>query len=248
LRDLMRARYSGQPAEKIVTIMNGYDEADFVGLPFDVRAGGTKLIIVHAGGLHPTHRDPRPLLRALRRAVDEGRLDRTRITLRFIGGGPFAESDELRRCLLETSLESNVEFMPHIPYEQVLRELGKGDLLLLLQGSNDTAGLVPAKLYEYLRSQKPVLAAVIPGATNEVLLETGGGWSVDPRDEAGLSLVIAEAYRDWVAGTLADRRADLEKLRRYDRRELAAELAAIFDRLAKTVSKHGHGSELGAPP
>jgi glycosyltransferase involved in cell wall biosynthesis len=241
LRDLMRNRYADQLAEKIVTIMNGYDEADFLALPPESSERDAKLTIVHAGRLHPAHRDPRPLLRALRRAGDDGRLDETRITVRFVGAGPYSESEDLRQCLLQTRLESHVEFLPRVPYDQALRELGKGDLLLLLQGSDDTAGLIPAKLYEYLRSQKPVLAAVFPGATNEVLRETGGGWAVDSRDEAALASVLAEVYLDWIAGRLQNRRANLGKLRRYDRRNLTAELAAIFDRLTHSLPQRASG-------
>jgi glycosyltransferase involved in cell wall biosynthesis len=116
-----------------------------------------------------------------------------------------------------------------VPYEESLRQLSAADLLLLLQASNDTVGLVPAKLYEYLRAQKPILALVRTGAVTEVLAETGGGWIADPADAASLDVTLAEIVREWRDHRLVARCADLAALRRFDRRALTAELAAVFE-------------------
>jgi glycosyltransferase involved in cell wall biosynthesis len=121
-----------------------------------------------------------------------------------------------------------------MPYNDALRELGRADVLLLLQASDDTVGLVPAKLYEYLRSQKPVLALVFPGSTTEVLSTTDGGWAVDPRQPEALVAVIANIYQLWRSKTLETHRASLERLRRYERSALTGELAAVFDRVIQS--------------
>ncbi|MGZ5226341.1 MAG: hypothetical protein ACXWCS_19445, partial [Burkholderiales bacterium] len=115
-----------------------------------------------------------------------------------------------------------------------LRELARADVLLLLQASEDTRGLVPAKLYEYLRMQKPVLALVLQGETSRILQSTGGGVSIDPGDEARLVSELANVYGRWNDGTLERERANLSIVRRFDRRELTRELAAIFETLAAT--------------
>jgi len=87
-------------------------------------------------------------------------------------------------------------------------------------------------LYEYLRAQRPVLALVLPGASGQVMQETGGGWAVDPNDAPGLDAVLAQAYRAWADGNLNAQRADLAVLRQYDRRSLTAKLAQVFDTLS----------------
>jgi glycosyltransferase involved in cell wall biosynthesis len=234
LRDLLRLRYPDQ-AGKINAILNGYDEADFAALPMEFTADNERMTIVHAGNINAEFRDPRPLFRALRRAALSGLLDPQRVRLRFIGGGPFGESSEMASAVATTGLAGSVEFHPRVPYEQSLCELSRADLLLLLQASADTIGLVPAKLYEYLRAQKPVLAMVLPGATTDVLAETGGGWAVAPDDETELTRILANAYRDWQQGTLSAQRADMRVLRRFDRKVLTSDLASIFDEVVQPV-------------
>lgn len=231
LRDLLSRRYV-EEAGKITAIFNGYDEADFAALATRGAGGNERMTIVHAGNINANFRDPRPLFRALRRAADAGELDLRRVCLRFIGGGAFGDSGAVRQSLAGLGLTECVEFLPRVPYEQSLAELAQADVLLLLQASEDTGGLVPAKLYEYLRAQKPVLALVLPGATTDVLDTTGGGWAVAPHDESGLAKVVAGAFHDWMAGKLAERRADMRVLRRFDRKLLTQDLAALFDQLA----------------
>lgn len=233
LRDLLSQRYP-ECTGKISAILNGYDEADFAALPEATKASSAVFTLVHAGNINAEFRDPRPLFLALRRAADRGELDVSKIRLRFIGGGAYADSDAIKECLIATGLAANVTFVPRIPYEASLQELMAADMLLLLQASEDTRDLVPAKLYEYLRAQRPVLALVLPGASGQVMAETGGGWAIDPSDAPGLDAVLTRAYRAWADGSLSAQRADLAVLRQYDRRSLTAKLAQVFNTLSSS--------------
>jgi glycosyltransferase involved in cell wall biosynthesis len=235
LRDALRERYGHLPADKFTAILNGYDEADFAAHT-EPPARGDRFVVVHAGSINADFRDPRPLFRVLRRLIDNGKLERDRLTLRFIGGGEYAESPAIRTALAETELVQQVEFVRRVPFAQALRELGRAELLLLLQASTDTVGLVPAKLYEYLRTQKPILAMVYPGATSEVLGITGGGWAVDPRDETALEEAVAVAYSAWKSDDLRTHAARLDALRQFDRKTLTRHLADVFERLRRPKS------------
>ena len=135
----------------------------------------------------------------------------------------------MQTTIKEYQLESVVQFLPRMPYHEALRELSNASVLLLLQASDDTVSLVPAKLYEYLRAQKPVLAVVYPGATQEIIEETNGGWSVDPRNDKGMSDSIRNIYRLWYDKALDVKIADRKVLSKYSRRELAGQLARVFD-------------------
>jgi glycosyltransferase involved in cell wall biosynthesis len=230
LRDMLRARYPEQPSAKFSAIPNGYDEADFAALPTH-SGSDSSLTILHAGNVNAEFRDPRPLFAAVRRCIDEGLIDVDRLRVRFLGGGPFAESAQMRAEIARLGLENVVVCLPRVPYAESLRELASADVLLLMQSSPDTTGLVPAKLYEYLRVQKPVIALVQPGATGEILSTVKGGWAVSPDDGQKLHATVAEVLRLWRAGTLGTQSADISLLRRFDRKALAAELAELFDRL-----------------
>jgi len=236
LRDMLRARYREQDPARFTAILNGYDEADFTALPDQSSKRSDRLVIVHAGNINADFRDPCPMLRAIAQAAERGKLDASRILLRFVGGGAYAESGRLKKCITETRLASALEFLPRVPYSEALAELAKADLLLLLQASEDTTSLVPAKLYEYLRSMRPVLALVLPGATSEVLAQTGGGWVANPRSDAELEEVMAEIFRLWRDGTLASHRANPETLQQFERRSLTGKLAAVFE---SAVQSHG---------
>lgn len=228
-RETFRARYPELPAGKFSAIFNGYDEADFADRPEAAAGGDDTFTLVHAGNVNPEFRDPRPLFRAVRRLADAGQLDPVAVRLRFVGGGPYGESAEVRRCLAETGLTDRVEFLPRVGFEEALREIAGATALLLLQASPDTQDLVPAKLYEYLRAQKPVLALCLPGAVGEVLRETGGGLTAAPADAAALDRALLELHDAWRGGRLAAHQARLDRLARFDRRHLAGELAAVFE-------------------
>jgi len=234
LRDAMRVRYPDEPAGKFHAIPNGYDEADFADLRLPLSSPGTRLRIVHAGSINAQFRDPRPLFEALARLARDGRIAASEIEMRFVGAGAFGDEPAVRSAIAAAGLSAAVAVLPRVPYDESLRQLSDSDLLLLLQASDDTVGLVPAKLYEYLRTRKPVLALVKEGAITEVLAQTGGGWSADPADAQALDSTLADIVERWRAKVLAAHSADMTVLRRFDRRELTGQLASVFDAACST--------------
>lgn len=230
LRDVMRKRYDDMPETKIRAILNGYDEADFANAYTQPRQSNPRLRILHAGNINASFRDPRPLFEAVGRMVQRRDLTMTECEIRFVGGGSYAESTQVRAAIAEAGLSGSVTFSPRMSYEESLRELSTADVLLLLQASDDTVDLVPAKLYEYLRAQKPVLALVRGGgAVSEILQQTSGGWTADPSDITALDQALAEIVSAWRNDTLEAMHTDMAKLRRFDRRALAGELADVFN-------------------
>jgi glycosyltransferase involved in cell wall biosynthesis len=230
LRNMLAARYPWRP-EAFIAIPNGYDEGDFAHIAASADPPGDEMLIVHAGSINENFRDPRPVFEAVRRAVAEGRMERSRIRLRFLGAGPFGESAAMREAVRQAGLTSNVEFRPRLSYQDSLLEQSRASVLLLLQASPDTIDLVPAKLFEYLRTGRPVLALVPEGATSEVLRETGGGWVVEPGDSHVLSTALVTAYRAWASGRLRSLAADPQRLETFSRERLAAVLASQFNAL-----------------
>ena len=241
LRDQFAARYAQLDGAKFGCIPNGYDEADFASLGADETSTASasaassgnapaRMTIVHAGSINPDFRDPMPLVHAIARARDLGLLEPQHIRLRFLGGGPYAQAPALQRALADSGLADIVQLLPRLPYAQALAELARADVLLLLQASEDTRSLVPAKLYEYLRMRKPVLALTLPGESSALLARTGGGLVVDPADGDALVQAVSGLYRKWQEGTLGSFTAQSALLERYDRRALTSQLAATFAR------------------
>jgi len=242
LRNMLAARYPWKPQEAFLAIPNGYDEGDFAHIAASANPPGNEMLIVHAGSINENFRDPRPVFEAVQRAVAEGEIERSRIRLRFLGAGPFGDSVAMREAVRQAGLTSNVEFRPRLSYQDSLLEQSRASVLLLLQASPDTIDLVPAKLFEYLRTRRPVLALVPEGATSEVLRETGGGWVVEPGDSHVLSAILVTAYRAWTSGRLGSLAADPQRLETFSRERLAAALASQFDALVGDVSPENNDS------
>ncbi len=236
LKNMLVARYPEQNPDKFRAILNGYDEGDFQFLDtvnHRVSPFSETLTIVHAGSINAEFRDPRPFLIALKECAIRLNVQASQINVRFIGPGNYAESREMKEFLQSNSLQDYVGFIPRMSYKDALRELRSADLLLLLQESDDTRSLVPAKLYEYLRIQKPVLALVLSGAVSEILDETGGAWSVSSQDTVELGDTMDVIINLWKQEKLSSHHASLHTLVKFDRRNLTRQLSKIFDELVE---------------
>jgi hypothetical protein len=119
--------------------------------------------------------------------VGDGALAAGRFKLRFRAAG----HDELLHGLTRKyGLEPFVEVLPSLPYREALAEMVRADGLLVLQARNCNAQ-IPAKLYEYLRAGRPILALTDPaGDTAQAMREAGldSIARLDSVDEIGSSL------------------------------------------------------------
>ena len=88
------------------------------------------MLIVHVGSVNPIFRDPRPLFTAVHEAAARGNIDVSRVRFRFLGGGDFAGSPEMRRAVNAMGLAAQVEFLPRVDYERALAEQANARLLL----------------------------------------------------------------------------------------------------------------------
>ena len=172
---MYRQRYPSA-ASRIAVIENGYDEDSFSALsPVSLNKPEPKLarrplILLHSGIVYKSERDPTQLFSALRRLRASGMLTADDLHIRFRA----AVHDEMLIALAaQHEVLDFLEICPAIPYKNALAEMLEVDALLILQASNCNAQ-IPAKIYEYLRANKPVLALTDPrGDTADVLLRAG---------------------------------------------------------------------------
>lgn len=227
-------RYPDLSPEKCLVISNGFDEEDFTGLdlhkPMPI-APQKQVRLLHTGTLYPEERDPRPFFQALSRLKKEGCINKSNLNIAFRAPG----TEELyTRLIQEEDLGEIVELQPRVPYRQSLQECADADGLLLFQAAN-CDHQIPAKAYEYLRLQKPILAMTThAGDTAALLKEVGGATIVNLADEQ-------EIYQA-LPGFLAALRAathplpDLQKVRRYARRNQAEQLSKCLTGLLARAS------------
>ncbi|MFQ5635445.1 MAG: glycosyltransferase [Gammaproteobacteria bacterium] len=219
-------RYSALPASKWAVVTNGYDEDNFSSAERGPPGALTEaaITLVHSGSLYPSERDPRPFFAALAELKRQGRLSERTLKVRLRATG----HDEIFRPLIEAAnIADLVSLEPSVGYREALSEMLRADGLLLFQASNSNHQ-VPAKLFEYLRARKPILAlADRAGDTARIMLQAGVDSIVDLEDPAGIEREL-QRFIDLIGQGAAPVASD-ESVACYSRREKAAELAALLD-------------------
>jgi glycosyltransferase involved in cell wall biosynthesis len=119
----------------------------------------------------------------------------------------------------------------YLPHSETVSLLRSADLLFLPMHdlpAGVRARIVPGKTYEYLAAGPPILAGVPDGDARDLLAEAGHALLCRPSDRAAMARAIAEQAERARSGAPA-LQADPGVVTRYERRRLAAELAAVFD-------------------
>jgi hypothetical protein len=166
-------RYPDIPKSRLTIIENGYDESSFAGAEQVVdpgRSGNGPLVLVHSGTVYPSERDPRPFFAVLSALCGNGGIKRgeLRVVLRATGSDNY-----LRGLIARYGIDGIVTLEPPLPYRAALAEMLAADGLLLLQAANCNYQ-VPAKLYEYLRARRPILALTDPAGDTAAVLRNAG--------------------------------------------------------------------------
>ena len=231
---MYQQRYPDVEADKCIVLPNGYDEEDFRCIDSVIQmplVEGRLLRVLHAGVIYPYERDPRPFFRALARLKREGHLspDRLRVDLRATGHDAYYIS-----LVKELGIEDLVYVLPPIPYQEALQDCAGADVLLLLQGGS-CDHQVPAKVYEYLRLGRPILALTTEkGDTAQVLKHVGGAFIIDMADEAALYEQLPRFFALVQAGSFP--LPERSKLKQFERRHQAHIFAEMLHRFFPNAS------------
>jgi len=153
--------------------------------------------------------------------------DRVRLHL----AGPLTAHEE--ELVESVRCRDLIEVHGYLPHEEALELVRSADALFLPMHRLPRGGrstIVPGKLYEYLASGRPVLAAVPEGDARDLVEDAD--WTVvcEPDDVDGIArgLLSLLAQMEERRGRRADREALLAE---FARPRLAAELAETFDRV-----------------
>ncbi|MDP3685153.1 MAG: glycosyltransferase family 4 protein [Ignavibacteria bacterium] len=130
--------------KKSTVLYWGYNEENFERISQQNNPSDEK-IILHAGNIFD-YQNPKQLWKYISDRVTKGE----KIKLQFIG----TVSPEIRKSIIQLGLESVTEFIGFLPYQEMISKLCSADYLLVCTTEKRH---VPGKLFEYLRSQKPIL-------------------------------------------------------------------------------------------
>lgn len=241
----------GVAPEKVVVLPNGYDESDFEGPPEAGTASSDRFRIVYTGLLHTVleqstrfaavkralrldyqplcldskAKSPLHFLRAMEMLLDRRPEMKQSILLVFAGQFNAATLESLASFPYPECLQ----ILGPMPHREAAAECRRADLCLLLQfgiwiGRDAWPLCVPGKLYDYLRSGTPILAAMQSSDATDLIRRFDAGRIADPHDTGAMAACVEEFYGRW-RERKALRREPHAGLKLFDRRNLAAELA-----------------------
>jgi hypothetical protein len=133
----------------------------------------------------------------------------------------------IARLIAQFDVADLVELAPSVAYVDALAETLSADGLLLFQAANCNHQ-IPAKLYEYLRAGRPILALTDSAGDTAATLRGAGVESIAQLDQrADIVAHLTKFLTDIENGSamLVSR----ELASRYSRRAQARELAALLD-------------------
>jgi glycosyltransferase involved in cell wall biosynthesis len=170
---LCAERHPDVPQSRLTIIENGYDEQSFAAAEQVAGQGSARagpLVLVHSGTVYPSERDPRPFFTALSALYGNGTIGKgkLKVVLRATGNDAY-----LKRLIAQYGIDSIVTLEPSLSYRAALAEMLDADGLIVLQATNCN-NQVPAKLYEYLRARRPILALTDPSGDTAAVLKNAG--------------------------------------------------------------------------
>ena len=216
-------------AHKCRVIENGFDEGIFeTATPKRSNIADDCLLMLHSGLIYPKDRNPSHFFAAVQSLIASGKLDRNKIRIRFRAP---QHGDEVSAFAAQYGLESVVDIEPPISYQDAISEMMAADALLVFQGSNFNAQ-IPAKIYEYIRAQRPVLAFLDPAGDTAVQLSQfkEGVFQADINSTESIQAALL-AWLDGLQSLNFDKGmpANIEMVKRYSRKSQAKVLAELLD-------------------
>ena len=215
--------------DRFITIFNGYDTSD-ISFPAQGKRDRTQMMICHIGSLYGK-RTPAYFLRALEAMLLEKPALRSKLRVRFVG-----QIDEYASELRGSSCSEMIETTGAVGHAQVAGYLCSADLLLLIMEEGAEL-VIPGKLFEYLASNRPILAFVpLQSEVAGLLHRAGGATVVDVKDIGRAKEALNEFYGEWLDGRLP--RIDREDfVSQFERRELTRRLAEVLEECVKRGNK-----------
>ena len=167
-----------------------------------------------------TDRNPEKLWKVLRELSKENNEFKKQLKIQLVG----VVGQTVKESIAEQGLDLYVNESGYVSHKKVLELQAKSQILLLLEiNAEETKGILPGKLFEYLNAKRPILAI---GPKNweaaKIVKETNSGIALVADDEFTLKNVLLEWFKLYQKSKLYCNSKEIEK---YSRKELTNQLA-----------------------
>lgn len=178
--------------KKVYCITNGYDPEDFDIIPARLT---DKFTLTYTGILYNGKRDPSLLLETVSSLINENKIDKKGIEVRFYGPRESWFIDAIRKY----DMDDVVNIYGNVSRESALGKQKESQiLLLLLDKNNREKDVYPAKIFEYFGARRPIIAFGGSGGAVKNLLEktNAGEFAADKND---LKNILYQYYQQYVS-------------------------------------------------
>ncbi len=208
-------------SKPISVITNGYDVEKSI-----PKAKDEKFTLAHIGSLL-SERNPIVLWEVLSELVSENALFASYFELKLIG----AVSNEVILAIKEHNLEQYMNLLGYVSHEKALQEQKSSQVLVLIEiNSPETKCIIPGKLFEYMVSDRPILALGPVGADFEQIIKsTNTGTFFTYEEKEVLKCQISMYFEAFLNKNLNVHAVGLQK---YSRKSLTGNLVQLLDSIA----------------
>ena len=223
-------RFPRIPASRFSLIENGYDEENFVAAEANLHSASprnSQFLLLHSGIIYPSERDPVGFFEALAALLEWKLISplNLKVILRATAHDKF-----LLPLIDRYGIGKVVSLEPPITYRDALLEMLSADGLLILQASNCN-NQIPAKLYEYLRARRPILALTDPAGNTAAALRNAGIDTIARLDSKNDIMRELLRFLTLARGNRAPI-APLEKVTECARRSRTEQLSNLLNQVA----------------
>ncbi|MGE6355620.1 glycosyltransferase family 4 protein [Flavobacterium sp. NPDC079362] len=202
----------------ISVITNGYDIENVEKQTLD-----TKFTLAHIGSFL-SDRNPEFLWECLVELLREIESFKSHLEIKLIG----AVSQEVLDSIAEFQLNDYLNLLGYVSHHEAIAHQKKSQVLLLIEiNSEDTKSIIPGKLFEYMVSNRPIIAIGPKGSDfADIITDTNTGVFFDYSEKAKLKSVILDFYNQFLEGKL---QANGVGLQQYSRKNLTKQLAQLIN-------------------
>ncbi|OXB04885.1 glycosyltransferase family 4 protein [Flavobacterium pectinovorum] len=213
-----KAEFEAITNKPISVITNGYDIENVEKQTLD-----TKFTLAHIGSFL-SDRNPPFLWECLVELLNEIPDFKTHLEIKLIG----AVSQEVLDAISQFNLTEYLNLLGYVSHHEAIAHQKKSQVLLLIEiNSEDTKSIIPGKLFEYMVSNRPIIAIGPQGSDfADIIKETNTGVFFDYSEKAKLKSVILDFYNQFLEGKLQSNGVGLQQ---YSRKNLTKQLAQLIN-------------------
>lgn len=208
-----KAEFEVVTTKPIAIITNGYDVEKVEKQPLD-----SKFSLAHIGSLL-SERNPKILWESLSELLQELPEFKNDLEIKLIG----AVSQEVLNAISAFKLDFFVNNLGYVSHSEAVSHQRKSQVLLLIEiDSEDTKSIIPGKLFEYLISERPIIA-IGPKDSDfeEIITSTNTGSFFEYHEKERLKHLIRSHYSSYLDQNL---KVFAVGLQQYSRKKLTENL------------------------